>query len=341
MKHQVRIALPPLADLAPDSLIPFAVLDRRQRVVRSGELRLDQLSANLPQRSVHAILHPGDAVVVEVDVPPLPDSRLQAAVEARVEPLALSELSTLCIAHGARRADGKMQVAWAGRQPLLAGWQLLDKAGLDVRALVPCELALPQNDLAPQTQLALPADERWQAPLPKWSLARADLGPRRQASHWRSAIVWVAAATLLWTVGLRLHAVQLRSEAQTLRSSMEAKVRSTFPSIPVILDPLQQAHAQLANLRQGNSAQSADRFLPLVLEAARLLGFASGHVVGLKYGQGALTLQLAEGYQPPADESSLQQAAARAGLRLEKDADLSHVWHVSWPDAPSSPGGQQ
>ncbi len=333
MKHHVRIALPPLSELTADSLMVFAIFDRRQRLVRSGELKLDQLAAGLPLPSVYAILHPGDAVTVEVDVPPLPDSRMQAAVESRVEPLALSDLSTLCIAHGARRNDGKVQVAWASRRLLLDGWQRLVDAGLDVRALIPFELAIPPDDAQPHTPLSLPVDERWHAMLPKWSLARADLGPRGEARHWRNAIGWLAAAALVWTVGLQLYAAQLRQEVRSLQDHMESKVRSAFPSIPAVLNPLQQARTQVEGLRQGNDVRSTDRFLPLALEAARLLAFASGHVTGLQYEHGQLSIRLAEGYRPPADAAALQQAAATAGVRLEKDTDQAHVWHVSWMDS--------
>lgn len=335
MTHQVRLALPPLSRLTPTARIAFAVLDRRHRLLRSGELPLENLAAQLPLRSVHAILHPGDAVLLEVDLPPLPASRLQAAVEARIEPLVLSDLDQLCIAHGPRGQDGTIQVAWASRQPLLEAWHRLHDAGLDVRALVPFELALPDNDPDPQQPLSLPADARWQAPLPKWSLARAELGPSRHARQWRGALGWSMAAALVWTVGLQLHAAQLRNEVRALQHAMEDKVRAAFPSIPAVLDPLRQAGMQVAQLRQGAGPSTDSNFPALALDAARLLGFTAGQVTHLQYAHGRLSLRLAEGASPVANEATLKRAAGDAGLFIEKDADDSHVWHVRR----SEPGG--
>ena len=86
MKHHLRLALPPLATLTAHSRIAFALFDRHGRLLRSGEQNLEQLAAALPARQAYAILHPTDAVVATVDVPPLPASRLDAAVQARVNP---------------------------------------------------------------------------------------------------------------------------------------------------------------------------------------------------------------------------------------------------------------
>lgn len=328
MKQSLRLALPPLSQLNAQSIIAFALLDRHGKVLRSGEQSLDKLAAALPSRQVQAILHPGDAVVATVELPPLPAGRLEAAILARVEPMVLSELDDLCIAHGPRLPDGRIQVAWAGRRPLRGAWQNLHDAGLEVQALVPAELALPAQDPHPQQPLRLPADARWQAALPDWSLARPELRPNQQARRWRPGLRWAAAAALVWLAGLHWHAAQLRGEIQTLQKQTEQTVRAAFPSLSVLLDPLRQTRNQLAQLRQTHGLSAQDDFMPLALDSARVLAFAEGHVTTLHYRDQSLSLTLAEGYAPPADESALEARAAAASLVLNKDAEQPHVWHL-------------
>ena len=73
--------------------------------------------------------------------------------------------------------------------------------------------------------------------------------------------------------------------------------------------------------------------MPLAQAAAEALAFAQGHVLGMRYAAGRLSLTLAEGYRPPIDEAALARTAAAHGIRLERDAEQPHVWHVTRPDA--------
>lgn len=212
---------------------------------------------------------------------------------------------------------------------------MLHEAGLKLDAIVPFELALPENDPRPDMPLALPADARWLAPLPAWSLARPEWRPARPAQRWRLPLIWAAAAVLLWVAGLNLYAAQLRNEAQALRAGAEQAVRTAFPAIAAVLDPLRQARGQRDMLRAAHGMAGHDDFMPLALDAARVLNFAAGHVSVLSYGEGRLTLVLAEGYVPPADETGLRQAAAAESLTLQKDAGQAHTWHVRRIDAPA------
>lgn len=305
----------------------FALFDRNGVLLRSGELPLDQLAQAVNVEHVQAILHPGDAIVVTVNLPPLPVKRLSAAVQASVEPMALSDIADLCIAHGPRAADGSTLVAWTERRALLEAWQKLGDAGLKLAAIVPFELSLPGSDPQPNQPLALPVDARWQTPLPHWSFARPEWRPASQTHRWRSAALWAGGAALLWLLGLQIYAAQLRGEARTLQASTEQAVRTAFPSISVIIDSVQQARNQRDMLRLASGTASADDFMPLALGAAKVLNFADGHIASLLYKNEKLTLVLAEGYTPPADEAALHQAAAVQSLVLEKDDNAAHTWH--------------
>lgn len=332
MKNQLRLALPRLAQITPESIIAFALFDRNNRLLRSGKLPLKQLAAAVPAQHVQAILDPGDAIVATVHLPPLPAKRLDEAAQASVEPMALSDIADLCIAHGPRAVDGSVCIAWTQRRPLLEAWQQLADAGLKLAAIVPFALALPEGDPYPNQPLALPVDARWQTPLPRWSLARPEWRPASQSRRWRGAGLWAGAAAMLWLLGLHIYAAQLGSEARALQVSTEQAVRTAFPSITVIIDPIQQARTQRDMLRLARGAASQDDFMPLSLGAAKVLDFADGHVASLHYEKGKLTLILAEGYMPPSNEAALHQAAAVQSLTLEKDANTAHTWYFRRAD---------
>jgi len=336
---RLRLALPPLAELTPTSTVAFALLERDHRLVRSGQLPLDQLAGAVPVEHVQAILHPDDAIVVSLTVPPLPARQLDAAVQASVEPMALTDIADLCIAHGPRGADGRLDAAWTDRRALLKAWRQLGEAGLSIAALVPFGLAVPQDDPRPDQPLTLPVDARWLAPVPGWSLARAEWRPVPATNRWRSASLWAGAAALLWLAGLQLYAAQLRGEARALQAGTEHAVHEAFPAIAIIVDPLRQAQGQRDALRLAGGASGDDDFMPLALGAARVLAFAEGHVAALRYEKGQLTLTLAEGYTPPANEAVLQQAAAVQSLTLRKDEKIAHTWHVRRAGDPALPVG--
>lgn len=332
MKGHLRLSLPPLAQITPEAIMAFALFDRNGRLMRSGELPLEQLANALPVDQVHAILHPHDAIVATIQLPPLPAKRMHDAVQSSVEPMALDDIANLCIAHGPHAPDGTVSVAWTDRRALMAAWQQLAHARLQIMALIPCALALPGDDPHPDMALALPVDGRWQAPLPGWSLARPEWRPKSKTRRWRGAAWWLGAAALLWLLGVNLYAAQLRGEAQTLQTNIEQALRTAFPTIGIIIDPIRQAQGQRDLLRLANGTAGDDDFMPLALGAARVLDFAEGHIASLDYKKGQLTLVLAEGYTPPANEAALQQAAAVQSLTLEKDKDAAHTWHVKRAD---------
>src|SRR5690606_4987733 len=108
-------------------------------------------------------------------------------------------------------------------------------------------------------------------------------------------------------------------EADALQASTESAVRTAFPAIPIVIDPVKQARGQRDMLRLDSGTAADDGFMPLALSAAQILDFAEGHVLALQYENGDLTLVLTEGYTPPSNEAALHQAAAARSLVLEKD----------------------
>jgi len=333
MKQHLRLALPPLERLSPDTPIAFVQVDREGRAARSGEQTAVELGAHVGSHAVYAILHPDDAIVAQVTVPPVSAQRLDAAVLGSIEPMVLSDIEQLCVAHGPRAPDGAVTVAWITRRPLADAWTMLADAGLDIAAFIPHMLALPAGDAQPGQALQLPAGPRWLAPLPAWSLAHDSLRPASAGGRWRKAAWWGAAAAALWIVGLNGCAGRLQGELDTLQRNMRQAVTQAFPKIPVVIDPVRQAQNQRDALRRAQGVSADDDFMPLALATAQVLDFAQGHVRGLHYENGVLTLTLAEGYAPPANEAALAQSAAVQQVVLEKDDAQPHVWRAKRPAA--------
>lgn len=326
MKNSLRIALVPLAELGPGSLLPYAWFDRRGRCARQGELSLQALGQAYPQAACEAVLHPGDVITATVQVPAVAKARFAAAVRGALEPLVLSDLDDLAIGHGPRAADGLVPLAWAPRAAVRHAWHLLNAQGLRTRALIAPQTLAP-DETAP---LRDPADPRWLAPSPSWSLAMPQLAPAR-VSRWRPVWRWGAAAAVVWIGGLNLHAAQLRGEAQTLRDDMHRQVQAAFPAIPVILDPARQAQQGLDALRSRRGGANTGDFLPLARAAAQTLPFAADNVARLSYSDQALTLQLADTgaqAQRVAETPALIQQAATQGLKLER-GDTDNTWRIT------------
>ncbi|WP_185805574.1 type II secretion system protein GspL [Achromobacter denitrificans] len=326
LKNILRLALPALADFGEDSPLPYAWFDRRGRCTRQGELTLRALGHAYPQAACEAVLHPADVIATTVHIPDVARARFAAAVHSALEPLVLSDLDALAIGHGPRGADGAVPLAWAAREPVRRAWSLLNAQGLRAYALIATQTLAPDAS----TPLRDPADPRWLAPSPSWSLAMPRLAPAR-ASRWRPVWRWSAAAAVVWIAGLNGYASQLRAEADALRDGMRRQVLAAFPDLPVVLDPARQAQQGLDALQADRGAAGAGDFLPLARAAAQALPFAADKVARLTYADQSLTLQLAdagEQSQRVAETPALIQQAAALGLKLER-ADSDHTWRVT------------
>jgi general secretion pathway protein L len=340
MRQHLRVALPPLTQLVRDSILPFVQVDTQGGVARAGHVPLAELGGQSGSEPVYAILHPDDAIVANTTLPPVSARHLDAAVSASIEPMTLSDIDELCVAHGPRAQDGTVTVAWTARRPLEDAWALLVAVGVNVVAFIPHALAIPDTDPQPDRPLELPAGPRWLAPLPAWSLARSAARPPSTRSHWRRPLYWVAAAVVVWVVGLNVYAARLGHQVEALQHDMRLAVMQAFPQVQVVIDPVRQAQHQRDALRRLQGDAVDDDFVPLALAAASVLDFSERRVRALHYTQGVLTLTLAEGYAPPANEAALAQSASVRQLKLEREDSQPHVWRVQ-RQAPGESRGAQ
>ena len=140
---QLKVALPPLAELDLHSQLHCAWLDRQGQVTREERHSLSQLSQQSKLPPLVCFLHPADSLLASLDLPPLPANKTAAAVQCAAQALMLGDSSEMHIAHSSRDEAGQVQIAWAPRQHLLRFGQLLKSAGLNLRGLYPAPYRLP------------------------------------------------------------------------------------------------------------------------------------------------------------------------------------------------------
>jgi len=336
MRHLLRVALPPLRELGPHTVLPFVLLDRHRAVLRSGALAVDAIAPAMPGARIEAILDAGDSVQGVVTVPPLRGPRLDAAVRGAVEPMVLGDPDALAVGHGPRDEQGQVSVAWTDRAQLLRVWQVFADARLDVVSWLP--LASLDANAAVVLPLRDATDLRWQAASPGWSLADAALRPRSGGhAPWRRALVWSGVAAAVWVLGLNVYAAQRSSEADRLRLDMRKQLATAFPDIPVIVDPVRQATQRRDALRAAQGALIETDFLPLSLAATQAFDFAADQVLRLRYTIGELRITPAAGMTVPPAAKLARQAAAFGLLASAADDG----WVVRRGVAGTEAGGLQ
>lgn len=135
-----RVWLPRLAELRADSLLAFEALDGRRRIVRRGEAVLAGLPAD---GECELVLHPFDAVLLDVKVPKLTGARLGAALPGMVEERIAGDIDLVHVAATERDAQGEATAAIVDRALLRRALDLFARAGRRVRSATPQPLALP------------------------------------------------------------------------------------------------------------------------------------------------------------------------------------------------------
>ncbi|WP_248795718.1 type II secretion system protein GspL [Pseudomonas sp. MWU13-2105] len=139
----LRLALPPLETLSLDSPLEFAWLDRQGRLTDQGRSSLARLGQAHKGAAVECYLHPRDSLLASIELPNLPPARIQAAVGCAAQALILGGCESMHIVHGARDAEGQVQVAWLQRALVERFGSVLRQSGLKLRGLYPAAYRLP------------------------------------------------------------------------------------------------------------------------------------------------------------------------------------------------------
>jgi len=143
---QVRVALPPLADLTLDTPVTVAWLDRQGKVIGEEQSTLLQLGQGGKNAAVCFFLHPGDSLLASLELPLLPAAKTAAAVQCAAQALILGRSDDMHIAYSPRDEQGRVHIAWLSREWLSEFGRLLHLARLTQRGLYPAAYGLPVGD---------------------------------------------------------------------------------------------------------------------------------------------------------------------------------------------------
>ncbi|MBI6898594.1 hypothetical protein JET64_17470 [Pseudomonas putida] len=279
MSTVMEVWLAPLADLDEASVLQYRLADRH------GHGNRGQLLREAKGAAWRLHLHEQDSLALEIAMPPLAGKRLTSAVGCAVQGLVLGDAGQVHVAHGPRRADGQVAVAWLGVTELARLQAWLQADGIRPVGLYACQ------DDAPSV-----AD-----------LSGGLAGPAKPMAWGRTLGIW-AAATLVWCLGLNLYAAHLSREGEALRTRMVAQVRLAFPQLPVVLNPLQQARQQL----QGGQGSAVTGLTALLEGAGQVMPFLAGNVEAMDFQDGQLRITaLPDGGKVPAGSAWQADLAAR------------------------------
>lgn len=301
MKAQLRVELPRLAELGTAAAFGYRHVDRHGQVETQGQAMAGELAPLARGRAVLVWLHPDDSLCTQVVLPPLPATRLAAAVQCAAQGLILGDVAAVHVAHGPRAADGSVPLAWLAHEALQGLAQWLQAVGLKPQGLYPA------------------AGSSGEGAEPACSL-HGGLRRAPAAAHgWPRAFGLCAVAAVIWTLGLNLYAAQVADAGQQLRQRMHQQVRAAYPQLPVILNPLQQVRQQLA---AGQGSAGAP-FNQLLLAAGSAMPFLAGSLEQMTYNDGVLDLQPLPGASKAPADSSWQAQLASQGIEASSSP---HGW---------------
>lgn len=354
-KHQLRIILPPLAELDADTRVTFVWLDREGRRHSEGQSSLRELGTGA-STSVECALHPLDSLLANIELPPLPTARLTAAVNYAAQGLILGAPEQFYIAHGPRESDGQVVLTWLERSALEPLQALLDDCRLKLKGLfaAPYFLSVPAlgEDSEAQWQEhrlvrsgvhqarvepVLHASDDfhisdWTGVTPGWGLHQCLQRNRPAQRGWGLALGCCMLAAVVWLVGLNLYAARLAAQGSELKTQTTQQVRAAFPGLSVVLNPLQQVRQQLAAGASGAIDDPNQLFSVLLQQAGKSMPFIAGAVQTLNFSNGELRLTLVAGHKSPVD-AAWQTELVQVGIEAVPVAD-------GWTLRPNSASAQ-
>lgn len=253
------IALPPLRLDSPTANTAVTVF-------HAGQMLTSTLGAALAQYSKAVIaLHPVDAPMHAVSLPPLPANRRDAALRVKLEDVLLSDTTqlTLAVATTGKNAFAVSCVA----TPLLKSvLTTLQELGHGSRAVIALAGSLPADSERSLGEWTLWRDTKGAGALPTTAnsaiqaLAATELSTNTAAFtptqakgstwvRWRWALLLAALCALVYLVGLWLHSRNLLALERQANRSMAAAFQDALPNTPMV-----DAEVQLQRAATGGNA---------------------------------------------------------------------------------------
>ena len=258
------IALPPLRLDSPTANTAVTVF-------HAGQILTSTLGAALTQypKAVMA-LHPVDAPMHAVSLPPLPANRRDAALRVKLEDVLLSDTAqlTLAVATIGKNAFAVSCVA----TPLLKNvLTTLQELGHGSRAVIALASSLPADSERSLGEWTLWRDAKGAGALPAalssatansgiQALAATELSTNTAAftptqakgaswARWRWALLLAALCAVVYLVGLWLHSRNLLALERQANRSMAAAFQDALPNTPMV-----DAVVQLQRAATGGNA---------------------------------------------------------------------------------------
>jgi len=144
---------------------------------------------------------------------------------------------------------------------------------------------------------------------------------------WRRTAVLAAVLAIVFVGGLQLDAWRLRGEERALRARMAGIVTTTFPEVPVVLEPLAQMQRLVADLDPG-----ADRggFADLAAALARVADAEPVDTIEYREGVLSATFRWAPA-ERDAKRDALVTRAVAAGLKATAGGDAVQLRRMDRP----------
>ncbi len=346
MAHELRIQLPP-ADTPPPAPIHFFWRMRSGPWQAGQAASLEHLAKLFQARRLSACLHPADVACTTLTLPALARPLLLKAARQAVAARALNPVDDLLLALGPRSDSGQTDLAWSARRTVQQHLHTLRQRGLPLKALYPPQgrpdladgqilhidgwalrPASPQHlEVLPpgHPDSAQPAVQPDHFDIAAWSfpLARPS-APEK--SRWPRALAgWALVALVVMLTSLHRDARRLAEEGQQLKHGMTQRVKTAFPDLGIVLDPLQQARQQLASRQQTADTPRSD-LASLVLTAAPVLESAVGQFQTLNYQNDTLVLTWRDGALPAENQlAALREQAAHHHLSLNTEHNTLRI----------------
>lgn len=343
------ILLPSAATLASGG---FASDTGVWRLAAGQTQRMTLAAALNESRRPVVLLHPADARLAQVKVPPMNRERSLRAAALALDEQLLGESGSLQVALGERIGD-LLRIALVDRALITSLRTLLGQLGAAQAPIGPLAAALPPTQMpalwgvdgeiflfSTEATLSLPPEDAATvlalgatatgttyglAPLDGWTTG-GSLPPLQVPSilfsngqagkqlwkAWRAPSYLAAACALAALAGLSLWWQALNGEATRLQDSMRAQFVKALPGTPMTSSPVEQLRAALTG---GSGASTFERLLEASDRAAA--SWPRDLLQGADYGNERLTLRFAAKGLDASAKTQIESSLKGVGLNAQ------------------------
>jgi general secretion pathway protein L len=169
-------------------------------------------------------------------------------------------------------------------------------------------------------------------------LSAAASGAQLNWRPWRWPLALAGIVLVVNAVALNIDWWRLKSEADSLRTTMTQIYKSAFPKDPVIVDPLAQMRQKIAAAKRESGQAAPDDFTALagafgeawtrVMQAQRAGKSAAPGIAALEYRDRSLFVRLKPEGKAPTEQMKTALAGRALSLDLAPSQSAAVVWQI-------------